>query len=137
MAPPTRIFQCRNGHLLCETCKSASKEKSGFDITIFTNLQDRFEPVHLSQVQTRDDWESNRHGELPQVQLYNLFPFSLLDLFSQNLFSSHTHFLFGQELAVIPSNNQWRTHLKRQYGIQYKRDFVIVLYILHLALLRV
>jgi len=21
MAPPTRIFQCRNGHLLCETCK--------------------------------------------------------------------------------------------------------------------
>jgi len=22
MAPPTRIFQCRNGHLLCETCKT-------------------------------------------------------------------------------------------------------------------
>merc|ERR1712223_1907786 len=22
MAPPTRIFQCRNGHLICETCKS-------------------------------------------------------------------------------------------------------------------
>merc|ERR1712172_159417 len=21
MAPPTRIFQCRNGHLICETCK--------------------------------------------------------------------------------------------------------------------
>ena len=21
MIPPTRIFQCRNGHLLCETCK--------------------------------------------------------------------------------------------------------------------
>ena len=21
LAPPTRIFQCRNGHLLCETCK--------------------------------------------------------------------------------------------------------------------
>jgi len=22
MVPPTRIFQCRNGHLICETCKS-------------------------------------------------------------------------------------------------------------------
>jgi len=22
MAPPTRIFQCRNGHLICETCKT-------------------------------------------------------------------------------------------------------------------
>merc|ERR1712203_971898 len=22
MTPPTRIFQCRNGHLVCETCKS-------------------------------------------------------------------------------------------------------------------
>merc|ERR1719500_351239 len=22
MAPPTRIFQCRNGHLICEPCKT-------------------------------------------------------------------------------------------------------------------
>jgi len=25
MIPPTRIFQCRNGHLVCETCKSGLK----------------------------------------------------------------------------------------------------------------
>ena len=60
-----------------------------------TNLQDRFGPVHLSQVQTGDDGKGDRLGELPQVGLHLL-------LFTIYL----AKFLCGQEHAVVYSSHQ-------------------------------
>ena len=69
--------------------------KGWFYLSDCTNLQEWLEPVHLSQVQTRDDRKGDRHGELPQVGLLLLFlPFYL------------ANFLCRQEHAVVSSSHQ-------------------------------
>ena len=80
MIPPTRIFQCRNGHLLCKTCKWADIECWNMrsfvwlneqKLNIF-NHQDQFEPLHLSWMQRRDNWKGNRHGSFLEVQQFDV-----------------------------------------------------------------
>ena len=71
-----------------------------------TNLQERLEPVHLSQVQAGDDRKGDGLGKFPQVGLnLLLFTFCL------------TNFLCGQEHAVVSSSHQ-----SNQIG---KHDFAV------------
>ena len=60
-----------------------------------TNLQERLEPVQMSQVQTGDHRKGDGHGELPQVGLRLLF-------FTFYL----AYFLCGQGFAVVSSRHQ-------------------------------
>ena len=71
-----------------------------------TNLQERLEPVHLSEVQTGDDRKGDRHGELPQVGLHLL------------LFTFYfTNFLCGQEHAVVSSSHQSKPLGKYDFAV--------------------
>ena len=67
MAPPKRIFQCKNGHHLCETCKWAKMSFLKYKKVLLQAFhhQDRVE--HLPQMQTADDWEGHWHGGIPEV----------------------------------------------------------------------
>ena len=73
MVPPTKIFNCVNGHHICETCKLVVLigivkfflQNDWHVLKLFKN-QAGFEPAAVSKVQEDDHRKSFRHGELPQ-----------------------------------------------------------------------
>ena len=73
MVPPTRIFQCKNGHLICEPCKYnsilhfSSNAKTVIDKD--SSYQGRLEAMHLPKMQAKSYWTSNRYGGVLEVHL--------------------------------------------------------------------
>ena len=70
MVPPTKIFQCGNGHHICETCKWVNLVQIGNIHCVSPKIQNsnqvKSESPALPKVQKGYYGKGNRHGKLPQ-----------------------------------------------------------------------